>query len=132
MPEDLRQEVVSDLASGEWRPECYDLFRHNCNHFANELSLMLTGQGIPVSSTSCSRLDLLSCTFAKSCHRSLNFRHTLLGATHWAAFRSVQGQVAAELCHRAFMPSRCSFLIGGESFKGKQRVTGLSRHCFAL
>eukprot|EP00884_Botryococcus_braunii_P017649 jgi/Botrbrau1/4568/Bobra.60_2s0054.1 len=47
VPADVREELIHDLGCGEWRPEKYDLFRHNCNHFSNELSLMLTGQGIP-------------------------------------------------------------------------------------
>ena len=29
------------------RPECYDLLKHNCNSFSNEVVQFLTGQPIP-------------------------------------------------------------------------------------
>lgn len=36
------------LASlGVHRPECYDLLKHNCNSFSNEVVQFLTGRPIP-------------------------------------------------------------------------------------
>ena len=32
-----------------FRPGAYDLFKHNCNNFSDEVSQFLCGQGIPKS-----------------------------------------------------------------------------------
>ncbi|CEO99456.1 unnamed protein product (mitochondrion) [Plasmodiophora brassicae] len=46
VPPDLLNEFLREV-SHRFTPETYNLFRHNCNTFANELSLFLTGSPIP-------------------------------------------------------------------------------------
>ncbi|GFH26997.1 DUF862 domain-containing protein [Haematococcus lacustris] len=40
-------DLIRDLSLSRFRPEDYSLLTNNCNHFTNEVSLLLTGSGIP-------------------------------------------------------------------------------------
>ncbi|KAI0471650.1 hypothetical protein GGR56DRAFT_667564 [Xylariaceae sp. FL0804] len=46
LPLDVVVEYMDSLR-GIYTPEAYDLFRHNCNNFSNDLSTFLLGKGIP-------------------------------------------------------------------------------------
>lgn len=48
VPHDMVEDLLTDLQP-RFRPQDYNLLFNNCNHFSNELSLLLTGNGIPVS-----------------------------------------------------------------------------------
>nr|XP_037288896.1 uncharacterized protein LOC119181757 [Rhipicephalus microplus] len=48
LPHDVCVEYIRDLARYSYRRSSYDLFRHNCNHFSEDLSLFLTGNSIPM------------------------------------------------------------------------------------
>jgi hypothetical protein len=48
VPHELVHELLADLAP-RFRQQDYSLLFHNCNHFSNELALLLTGEAIPVS-----------------------------------------------------------------------------------
>ncbi|KAG5363422.1 Desumoylating isopeptidase 1 [Yarrowia sp. B02] len=54
VPEELIQEYISEI-QGEYTPDKYNLFDHNCNHFTQELSQFLTGKDIPVDISSLSK-----------------------------------------------------------------------------
>ncbi len=47
IPREVLLEYVEELKK-IFTPEAYNLFRHNCNNFSNELATFLTGSGIPV------------------------------------------------------------------------------------
>lgn len=47
VPNVVRVEYLQELASDNFRPERYNLLRHNCNTFSNEFATFLTGSGIP-------------------------------------------------------------------------------------
>ena len=51
VPPEMVQELLTDMEP-RYRPQDYNLLFHNCNHFSNELCLLLCGEGIPVSSSS--------------------------------------------------------------------------------
>jgi hypothetical protein len=42
------EQLVADVQP-RYRPQDYNLLFNNCNHFTNELGLLLTGEGLPVS-----------------------------------------------------------------------------------
>eukprot|EP00877_Chromochloris_zofingiensis_P014058 jgi/Chrzof1/8906/Cz03g28200.t1 len=46
VPHDMVEDLLTDLQP-RFRPQDYNLLFNNCNHFSNELSLLLTGNGIP-------------------------------------------------------------------------------------
>lgn len=46
LPIEVILEYVDSLRS-VFTPEAYDLFRHNCNNFSNDLAMFLLGRGIP-------------------------------------------------------------------------------------
>jgi desumoylating isopeptidase 1 len=46
LPTEVIIEYVDSLRS-VFTPEAYDLFRHNCNNFSNDLAMFLLGKGIP-------------------------------------------------------------------------------------
>jgi len=46
IPKEVREELIRDM-SGRFTPETYNLINNNCNNFSDELSTMLTGNGIP-------------------------------------------------------------------------------------
>lgn len=50
MPPDMVEQLVADVQP-RYRPQDYNLLFNNCNHFTNELGLLLTGEGLPVSDT---------------------------------------------------------------------------------
>lgn len=54
VPEELIQEYLNEIR-GEYTPDKYNLFDHNCNHFTQELSQFLTGKDIPVDISSLSQ-----------------------------------------------------------------------------
>jgi hypothetical protein len=39
--------VTQFISNPFYRPECYNLFEHNCNTFSNEAGQFLTGRTIP-------------------------------------------------------------------------------------
>lgn len=41
--------MLQALAREKYSPAAYDLLYNNCSHFAHDLTLLLTGNGIPVS-----------------------------------------------------------------------------------
>ncbi|XP_028413135.1 uncharacterized protein LOC114535989 [Dendronephthya gigantea] len=47
IPEDIFQQYLIELSEKDFRPECYNLFEHNCNTFSNEATQFLTGRTIP-------------------------------------------------------------------------------------
>lgn len=47
VPYSLFLEYVFGLGESSYRPGSYDLFRHNCNNFSNEVAVFLTGKTIP-------------------------------------------------------------------------------------
>ncbi|ELU08362.1 hypothetical protein CAPTEDRAFT_163285 [Capitella teleta] len=47
IPQELMMTYLEELSRSSFRPECYNLFEHNCNNFSNELAQFLTGKGIP-------------------------------------------------------------------------------------
>ena len=51
IPPSVFREFVTDAAS-RFSMETYDLLKHNCNHFSNELSNLLVGEDIPQHITS--------------------------------------------------------------------------------
>ena len=58
---DIPEEVFNTFLEGianRYTAEAYQLFTHNCNHFSNEVSDLLTGTGIP-SGLSSSVVSLL-------------------------------------------------------------------------
>lgn len=46
LPEELVGEYLADVAD-QFSAQKYDLFRHNCNHFADRFVTFLVGEGIP-------------------------------------------------------------------------------------
>lgn len=46
IPKDMRDDMIADLKR-RFVPEAYNLITNNCNHFSNELALLLTGNAIP-------------------------------------------------------------------------------------
>lgn len=46
LPIEVIHEYIDSLRS-IFTPEAYDLFRHNCNNFSNDLATFLLGEGIP-------------------------------------------------------------------------------------
>ncbi|CAL5220471.1 g2495 [Coccomyxa viridis] len=51
IPREVLLEYIEELKK-VFTPEAYNLFRHNCNNFSNELATFLTGSGIPEHITS--------------------------------------------------------------------------------
>ncbi|KAL6762180.1 PPPDE putative peptidase domain-containing protein [Haematococcus lacustris] len=47
LPRSMILDLIRDLSLSRFRPEDYSLLTNNCNHFTNEVSLLLTGSGIP-------------------------------------------------------------------------------------
>ncbi|XP_076053020.1 uncharacterized protein LOC143032337 isoform X3 [Oratosquilla oratoria] len=47
VPYQLFLEYIIGLGESSFKPDSYDLLRHNCNSFSNELSQFLCGSGIP-------------------------------------------------------------------------------------
>ena len=47
IPEDVFQDFLIGLSEKDFKPECYNLFEHNCNTFSNEAGQFLTGRTIP-------------------------------------------------------------------------------------
>lgn len=46
IPKDILFEYLNEL-KGKFKPENYNLIKHNCNHFSNTLAEFLTGKSIP-------------------------------------------------------------------------------------
>lgn len=47
VPYQLFLEYIFGLGEATYRPGAYDLFKHNCNNFSDEVSQFLCGHGIP-------------------------------------------------------------------------------------
>ncbi|XP_071513882.1 uncharacterized protein [Panulirus ornatus] len=47
VPYQLFLEYIFGLGEGTYKPAAYDLFKHNCNNFSDEVSQFLCGHGIP-------------------------------------------------------------------------------------
>ena len=47
VPEDVFQHFLKGLSENKFKPDCYNLFEHNCNTFSNEVTQFLTGTTIP-------------------------------------------------------------------------------------
>ncbi|CAH1397521.1 unnamed protein product [Nezara viridula] len=47
IPEQVFDEYLNGLAESEFRGDHYDLLKHNCNNFSDNLSRFLVGNGIP-------------------------------------------------------------------------------------
>jgi hypothetical protein len=64
VPHEMIHELLQDMAP-RYRPQDYSLLWHNCNHFSNELAMLLTGEGIPVRAAC--RGHLSPCTEFPAC-----------------------------------------------------------------
>ncbi|PAA71280.1 hypothetical protein BOX15_Mlig012558g1 [Macrostomum lignano] len=51
MPKEVLDELLADLSRDRFHGSRYNLLRHNCNNFSDELAQFLTGQGIPARIT---------------------------------------------------------------------------------
>lgn len=47
LPYSLFLEYIFALGESSYKPHTYDLFRHNCNNFTQEVAVFLTGKSIP-------------------------------------------------------------------------------------
>lgn len=63
VPPDMVEQLVADVQP-RYRPQDYNLLFNNCNHFTNELGLLLTGEGLPVSDTASLQSSPSTCTRA--------------------------------------------------------------------
>ena len=43
---ELEEWIASDALQSQWQPESYNVFDHNCNHFAKVISDKVTEQGL--------------------------------------------------------------------------------------
>ena len=46
VPEEMFRDYLHDISS-EYTFQTYDIFKHNCNHFSNDVCQFLLGQSIP-------------------------------------------------------------------------------------
>ncbi|KAH6941328.1 hypothetical protein HPB50_016303 [Hyalomma asiaticum] len=47
LPHDVFVEYIRELGNSTYKGSTYNLFRHNCNNFSQEVALFLTGRSIP-------------------------------------------------------------------------------------
>jgi hypothetical protein len=70
-------ELLQDMAP-RYRPQDYSLLWHNCNHFSNELAMLLTGEG---SCSHCDQSPLLLCYYMHPIRRTpcMPLQNTMVG-----------------------------------------------------